>query len=339
MRIMVTGGAGFIGSNFAHYMLQKYPDYHVLVLDKLTYAGNRDNLRDIAGDPRFRFVEGDICNAELVDQLAGEVDAIVNFAAETHVDRSLSEPGSFIQTDVFGTYVLLEAAHKHKLQRMIQISTDEVYGHVPSGSSRETDLLLPRSPYSASKAGGEMQCHAFFVSFGVPVIVTRASNNVGPYQYPEKLVPLFTTNAIDNQPLPVYGDGMQIRDWLYVADHCSAIDTVLHHGTPGETYNIGAGNERPNLDVIRLILQTLGKPESLIYHISDRPGHDRRYSVDSTKTRALGWKPQYDFENAIRSTVEWYAANEWWWRPIKSGEFRQYYEKLYAGRLAAAGAH
>jgi dTDP-glucose 4,6-dehydratase len=332
--LLVTGGAGFIGSNFVHYMLDKYPSYRVVVFDKLTYAGNLDNLLDVDDDPRYSFVQGDICDAAAVEKVVEEhhIDTIVNFAAETHVDRSLMEPGSFIQTDVFGTYVLLEAARRYGLERVHQVSTDEVYGQVLEGSSLETDSLDTRSPYSASKAGGEMMCNAYFVSFGVPVTITRGSNNIGPYQYPEKVVPLFVTNAIDDIPLPLYGDGRQQRDYQYVLDHCEGIDTVLQQGTPGEIYNLGTGVETENIVMTRMILDLLGKPHSLIQPVTDRPGHDRRYSIDCDKVKALGWRSRHTFEQALEKTVRWYVDNEWWWRKIKSGEYRQYYERQYAGR-------
>jgi dTDP-glucose 4,6-dehydratase len=333
--ILVTGGAGFIGSNFARYMLNKYPDYRVVVYDKLTYAGNPDNLADIDREPRFTFVRGDICDAEQVDEAMREheIDCIVNFAAESHVDRSLMEPGSFIQTDVHGTYVLLEAARKYGIERYHQVSTDEVYGEVLEGSSLETDLLQPRSPYSASKAGADLLVYSYHISFGLPVTVTRGSNNIGPYQYPEKVVPLFVTNAIDDVPLPLYGDGSQMRDYQYVLDHCEGIEAVLHRGTPGEIYNLGTGVETRNIDMARMILQYLGKPESLIQPVRDRPGHDRRYSVDCRKIQKLGWRSRHSFAEALEKTARWYVENEEWWRKIKSGEhYQEYYQQQYAGR-------
>ncbi len=332
MRLLVTGGAGFIGSNFVRYMLSRYPDYSVVVLDKLTYAGNLANLADVAGNPNYRFVRGDICDAQLVDGLVAEVDAVLNFAAETHVDRSILDAGGFIQTDVYGTFVLLEAARKHNIRRFLQVSTDEVYGDVPEGSSLESDPFRPRSPYSASKAGGEMMVQAYHVTYGVPTLITRGSNNYGPFQYPEKLIPVLITNALDGQELPVYGDGRQIRDWLYVLDHCSGIDLVLHEGKVGEAYNVGGGNERENLDVIHQVLELLGKDRSLVRFVKDRPGHDRRYSVDCGKLRKLGWTPSRDFEEELAETVRWYVANEAWWRPLKSGEYLEYYKQNYAGR-------
>ncbi len=336
--LLVTGGAGFIGSNFVRYTLETYPDYRVVVLDKLTYAGNLDNLKDVAERfaDRYAFIQADICDAEAVDSAiqAHSVDTIVNFAAETHVDRSLMEPDAFIKTDVYGTYVLLEAARKFEIERYHQVSTDEVYGHIPEGhSSLETDPLHPRSPYSASKAGGDLLCLAYFTSFGVPVTLTRGSNNIGPHQYPEKAVPLFVTNAIDNQPLPLYGDGRQMRDYQYVLDHCQGIDVVLHRGQLGEVYNLGTGVETENIVMARAILDLLGKPHSLIRHVTDRPGHDRRYSLSIDKIRGLGWESAHTFEEAIEKAVRWYAGNEWWWRKIKSGEYKEYYRRWYGERL------
>ena len=335
--ILITGGAGFIGSNFVRYILNKYPDYKVVAYDKLTYAGNLDNLRDVADDPRYTFVRGDICDAEKVDEVMREheIDAIVNFAAETHVDRSLMEAGSFIKTDVFGTYVLLEAAKKYQVEHYHQVSTDEVYGQILEGSSLETDPLLTRSPYAASKAGADLMCHAYFVSFDVPITLTRGSNNIGPYQYPEKVVPLFITNAIDDISLPIYGDGRQMRDYQYVSDHCEGIDVVLHSGQLGEVYNLGTEVETYNIVMTRMILKLLGKPESLIQHITDRPGHDRRYSLNCDKIKALGWRSRHTFEQALEKTVEWYVDNEWWWRKIKSGEYMEYYRRQYEGREIA----
>lgn len=328
-RLLVTGGAGFIGSNFVRYILSKHPSYQVVVLDKLTYAGNLANLADVAGNPKYRFVRGDICDQQLVDGLMAEVDAVINFAAETHVDRSILDAGGFIQTDVYGTFVLLEAMRKHKIQRFLQVSTDEVYGDIPSGSSVETDPFRPRSPYSASKAGGEMMVQAYHVTYELPVLITRGSNNYGPYQYPEKLIPVLITNALDDKDLPIYGDGLQIRDWLYVMDHCSAIDVVLHEGQIGESYNVGGGNERVNLDIAGKVLDQLNKPRTLLKYVKDRPGHDRRYSLDCTKLKRLGWAPARDFEEGLAETVQWYVENQAWWRPLKSGEYWEYYKKNY----------
>ncbi|MCB0164352.1 MAG: dTDP-glucose 4,6-dehydratase [Anaerolineae bacterium] len=339
--ILVTGGAGFIGSNFVHLMLGKYSDVNVVVYDKLTYAGNLDNLAPVAADPRYHFVQGDICDAAAVDQAMQtyDIDTIVNFAAETHVDRSLMEPGGFIQTDVYGTFVLLEAAKKYQIERYHQISTDEVYGQVLEGRSVETDRLHTRSPYSAAKAGGDLMCLAYYTSFGLPVTITRGSNNIGPYQYPEKVVPVFITNALDNKPLPLYGDGLQMRDYQYVQDHCEGIDTVLRKGKLGEIYNLGTGTETTNIAMTKLILKLLGKPESLIQPITDRPGHDRRYALDCSKIETLGWKNKYNFEQAIEATVKWYVDNEDWWRKIKEGRhYQAYYQRQYAGREVSQAA-
>jgi dTDP-glucose 4,6-dehydratase len=334
--LLVAGGAGFIGSNFVRYMLEKYADFRVVVYDKLTYAGNLQNLLDVDDDPRYTFVQGDICEAQTVDGVIREhkIDTIVNFAAETHVDRSIMDPDAFIKTDVYGTYVLLEAARKLGLERYHQVSTDEVYGHI-AGEHRslETDPVAPRSPYAASKTGGDLMAIAYYVTYGLPVTVTRGANNIGPYQYPEKVLPVFVTNAIDNVPLPVYGDGKQRRDYQYVLDHCQALDLVLHKGQPGEIYNVGTGGEMENLAMVEILLDELKKPHSLIQHVTDRPGHDRRYCLNVDKIKALGWEPRHTHEEAIRATVRWYVANEWWWRPIKSGErYKQYYEANYAQR-------
>lgn len=319
MRLLVTGGAGFIGSNFIRYMLGKYPDYEIVNLDKLTYAGNLENLRDIEKDPRYSFVKGDICDAEMMDGLAKKVDAIINFAAESHVDRSIEEPQSFVITDVLGTQNILEAVKNNKVQKFLHISTDEVYGSIPEGrSSVETDPIEPNSPYSASKAGGDLICRAYYETYGTPVMITRSSNNFGPYQYPEKLISLLTTNAIDGLPLPVYGDGMNIRDWIYVLDNCEGLDTVFHKGNIGEVYNIGGGNEVANVDIVRQIVKDTGVGDELITYVDDRLGHDRRYSLDSSKARSLGWTPRHDFAGALTTTINWYVENEAWWRPLKS---------------------
>lgn len=332
--LLVTGGAGFIGSNFTRYMLDKYPEYSVVVYDKLTYAGNLDNLRDVATDPRYAFVRGDIADAEIVRRTINEyaIDTIVNFAADTHVDRSIMAPDAFIKTDVVGTYTLLEAARELEIARYHQISTDEVYGYIPEGRTDEHYPLKPRSPYAASKAGADLLVHAYYVTYGLPVTITRGANNIGPYQYPEKVVPLFTTNLIDDQPIPIYGDGLQVRDYQYVLDHCEAIDLVLHQGALGEIYNVGTEVETPNIEMAKLLLQLLDKPESLMQHVADRAGHDRRYAMDCSKLRALGWQSKHTFETALRDTVAWYVANEWWWRKIKSGEFAEYYRKQYGNR-------
>jgi dTDP-glucose 4,6-dehydratase len=329
MRVLVTGGAGFIGSHFVRHLLTTYPEYRVVNLDKLTYAGNPANLADLAGNPRYRFVKGDICDAALVREVMAGCDAVVNFAAESHVDRSIQDAGDFIRTDVFGTWVLLEAARAHRVARYLQVSTDEVYGSIGEGEFREADPLHPSSPYAASKAGGDHMVRAYWTTHRLPVIVSRASNNFGPNQYPEKVVPLFITNALDDEPLPLYGDGRQVRDWLYVLDHCAALDLLLHKGTEGDVYNVGGGAELENVALTRRILALCGKPESLIRPVTDRPGHDRRYAVDSSKLRALGWAPAHRFEDALGATVAWYRDNEAWWRPIKSGEFRTYYARQY----------
>lgn len=333
--ILVTGGAGFIGSNFVRYMLDQYPSYNVIVYDKLTYAGNLDNLELVSQNPRYKFIRGDIADRGAVARALemNQIDTVVNFAAETHVDRSILNPDAFIQTDVVGVYILLDESRKHGVERFLHVSTDEVYGSIPEGYFREGDPLEPNSPYAASKAGGELMVRAYHVTYGLNTVVTRGSNTYGPYQYPEKLLPLFITNAIDNQPLPLYGDGMQVRDWLYVDDHCAGIDCVLHHGQAGEVYNLGGENERHNIDVVRQMLALLGKPESLIRPVADRPGHDRRYALDNSKIRALGFKHRYTFEQGLEETVKWYVNNEWWWRKIKSGEYRAYYQAQYGKRL------
>jgi len=339
--LMVTGGAGFIGSNFTRYMLERYNDCRIVVFDNLTYAGNLDNLKDVAerfGD-RYAFVRGDICDAAAVRETirAHRVDTVVNFAAETHVDRSIMDPDAFVKTDVYGTYVLLEAARELGLERLHHISTDEVYGDVPVGASSETSPLAPRSPYAASKASADLLVLAYHITHGLPVTITRGANNIGPYQYPEKVVPLFVTNAIDDLPLPLYGDGQQVRDYQYVLDHCEAIDLVLRRGEIGSVYNVGSGSEMRNLDMARLVLRLLGKPEALIRPVRDRPGHDRRYALDVSRLRALGWRPTHTCEQAIERTVRWYVENEWWWRPIKSGaHYQEYYQRQYAGRETGA---
>ena len=334
-RILVTGGCGFIGSNFVRHMLAAHPGLEVVNLDALTYAGRPENVADVADDPRYTFVHGDICDAGVVARAMEGCDAVVNFAAETHVDRSLLGAGHFIQTDCYGVWVLLEEARRRGVERFVQISTDEVYGSIEEGSFTETDPLMPRNPYSASKAGGDRIAYSFWASHDVPVIITRASNNFGPYQYPEKLVPLFVTNALADRPLPLYGDGRNVRDWLFVEDHCRAIDFLLSRGEPGEVYNIAGGNERANIDVTRAILDILGKPHDLIRLVTDRPGHDRRYSLDAGKLAALGFEPETGFETALERTVRWYVDNPRWWRPIREQdeEFAAYYARQYGERL------
>jgi dTDP-glucose 4,6-dehydratase len=336
--ILVTGGAGFIGSAFVRYMVETYPDYNIIVYDKLTYAGNLDNLLPVSDEPQYRFERGDIADRETLRRVLQNqnIDTVVNFAAESHVDRSILSPDAFIHTDVVGTYILLDEGKRHGLERFLQVSTDEVYGDIEEGFSTEDDTFLPNSPYAASKAGGEMMVRAYHVTHGMNTVVTRGSNTYGPYQYPEKLISLFTTEAIDGRPLPVYGDGKQVRDWLYVEDHARGIDVALHKGVAGEAYNIAGENQRYNIDITHKILETLGKPESLIKHVPDREGHDRRYAMDCTKLRGLGWERQYTFEDALERTVRWYVDNEWWWRKIKTGEYLEYYKTQYAARLAAS---
>jgi dTDP-glucose 4,6-dehydratase len=332
--LLITGGAGFIGSNFVHYMLEKY-DYRIVVFDQLTYAGRLENLERAKDNPRFAFVQGDIRDIAAVRAALTEhtIDTIVNFAAETHVDRSIMASDAVISTNVNGTWTLLEAARDLKLERFHQISTDEVYGAIPAPQrSKEGDGLEPRSPYSASKAGAEHLVYAYYITYGLPVTTTRGSNNIGPYHYPEKAVPLFTTNAIDDQPLPIYGDGMQMRDYQYVGDHCEGIDVVLHKGAYGEVYNVGTGVETHNIDMARKILALLGKPESLLTYVPDRAGHDRRYALDTSKLQALGWRSRHTFDQALELTVRWFVENQDWWRPIKSGEYLEYYRKQYVER-------
>ena len=333
--VLVTGGAGFIGSNFVRYALAAHPDWRITTLDKLTYAGRLENLAGVLDDPRHAFVKGDIADAGIAAPLVARSEIVVHFAAETHVDRSLLSAGEFIKTDVFGTFVLLEAARQHSsLRCFVQISTDEVYGSVPEGSSRETDELRPRNPYSAAKAGADRLAYSYWATFGVPVLITRASNNYGPQQFPEKIIPLFVTNALDGLPLPLYGDGLNERDWLHVSDHCRAIDLLIERGVPGEVYNIGGGNGIRNLDLTNRILTLTGRPASLIEPVADRPGHDRRYSLDTSKLRAIGWEPKVEFADGLTDTVEWYRANEPWWRPIKNGDaaFQRYYQEQYGNR-------
>ena len=333
--LLITGGAGFIGSNFVHYMLEKYGDYRVVVFDKLTYAGRLENLARVRQNPRFAFVQGDIADIDAVRAAirAHQVDTIVNFAAETHVDRSIMTPDAVVRTNVNGTWALLEAAREHQIERFHQISTDEVYGAIPSpGRSCEGDPLEPRSPYSASKAGAEHLVYAYYITYGLPVTTTRGSNNIGPYHYPEKALPLFITNAIDDIPLPIYGDGMQQRDYQYVLDHCEGIDLVLHQGALGEFYNVGTGVETHNIDMARKLLDLLGKPHSLITFVADRAGHDRRYALDTGKLQSLGWRSRHTFDQALELTVRWYLDNPEWWRPIKSGEYLDYYRRQYVER-------
>ena len=318
MKLLVTGGCGFIGSNFIRHILKKYPAYKIVNLDKLTYCGNLCNLSNIEDDKHYAFVKGDICDKKIVEKIIKDCDAVINFAAESHVDRSISDASEFIRTNIQGVYVLLEAAKKHNIKRFIQISTDETYGSINKGSFKETSPLRPNSPYSAAKAGGDHLALAYYTTFKLPVIVTRSSNNFGPYQYPEKVIPLFITNLLENKKVPLYGDGLNVRDWLYVLDNCSAIDLVLHKGKIGEIYNIGGGVEIPNIELTKIILKNLGKTDKIINYVPDRLGHDRRYSLDSSKVRKLGWKPSRNFNIAIKETINWYKNNTTWWKKLKT---------------------
>lgn len=335
--ILVTGAAGFIGSAFARYMVKTYPEYNIIVYDKLTYAGNMKNLLPISDEPNYKFERGDIADRETVRRVlkAHDIDTVVNFAAESHVDRSILAPDAFIHTDVVGAYIMLDESKAHGIGRFVQVSTDEVYGDVETGYSVEDDQFLPNSPYAASKAGGELMVRAYHVTHGMDTVITRGSNTYGPYQYPEKLLPLFLTEALDDKTLPLYGDGKQIRDWLYVEDHVTGIDVALHKGVSGEAYNVAGENEKHNIDVVHQMLDLLGKPQSLIKHVPDREGHDRRYAMNCDKLRALGWERQYTFETALADTVKWYQDNEWWWREIKTGDYLDYFKRQYADRLAA----
>lgn len=335
--ILVTGGAGFIGSAFVRHMVARYPHYNIVCFDKLTYAGNIDNLLPVSDEENYRFERGDVADRNVVSRVLRDyrIDTVVNFAAESHVDRSILDPDAFIHTDVVGVYILLDEGRKHGIERFCQVSTDEVYGDIEVGASLEDDRFLPNSPYAASKAGGELMARAYHVTYGMDTVITRGSNTYGPYQYPEKLVPFFATEAIDDRPLPLYGDGKQIRDWLYVDDHARGVDRVLHFGAAGEAYNLAGENQRNNIEVTKRILDYLGKPESLIRHVPDREGHDRRYAMSAEKARRLGWRRQFDFDAGLESTVRWYQENEWWWRKIKTGEYLDYYKQQYAERLAA----
>ncbi len=333
-KILITGGAGFIGSNFVSYMLDKYDDYQIVNLDSLTYCGNLENLTEIEDNPNYTFCKGDITDKELVFKITSDVDYIINFAAESHVDRSIEDPEIFIKSNVLGTQVLLDAAKEYGVKKYLQVSTDEVYGSLgKTGYFREDTPLAPNSPYSASKASADLMVRAYNKTFDLPVNITRCSNNYGPYQFPEKLIPLMISNALEDKPLPVYGDGLNIRDWLHVYDHCSAIDLVLHKGKIGEIYNIGGNNEKKNIEIVKLILQNLDKPESLIKFVKDRLGHDKRYAIDSSKIQTeLGWIPKYTFETGIAETIKWYLDNREWWERIKSGEYMAYYERMYKDR-------
>jgi dTDP-glucose 4,6-dehydratase len=332
MKLLVTGGCGFIGSNFIRYVLAEHPDDRIVNLDKLTYAGNPANVADLEHDPRYSFVHGDIADADLVRDVTRGVDALVNFAAPSHVDRSILDADEFLKTNVLGVRVLLEAVRSLRVGRMLHVSTDEVYGSIARGAATEASPLQPSNPYSAAKAGGDLLALAYWKTHGVPVVITRSSNNFGPYQYPEKMIPLFITNALDNQTLPLYGDGHQVRDWIYVLDHCAAIDRVLREGREGEVYNVAGGHEVANVTLTHEILRLLGKPDSLITLVADRPGHDRRYALDASKLWEMGWTPRYPFASALEATVRWYREHDGWWRPLKTGEFRAYYERQYGRR-------
>jgi dTDP-glucose 4,6-dehydratase len=336
MNVLVTGGAGFIGSNFLRYVLESHPDYRIVNLDKLTYAGNLENLKDVEANARYHFVHGDICDSALVADVLrkNEIQTIVHFAAESHVDRSIMGASEFVRTNVMGTNVLLECTKEHRLAKFVHVSTDEVYGSLGAeGLFTETSPLHPNSPYAASKASSDLLALAYHHTFGLPIVVTRCSNNYGPYQFPEKLIPLMIANALNNKPLPVYGDGGNVRDWIHVLDHCSAIDAVLSKGIIGSVYNVGGKSERKNLDVVKLILKALDKPETLIAFVKDRLGHDRRYAIDSSKLeKELNWHPRFTFEDGIRQTITWYQQNAGWWQRIVSGEYKEYYKKMYEGR-------
>ncbi len=332
MTILVTGAAGFMGSHFVKYILERYTAYRVVVLDKLTYAGNLDNLKDIALNPRYSFVQGDIADPGTLQKVFSQfaIDMVVNYAAETHVDRSVTDPAAFLKTNIFGTYYLLEAVRQFEVKKFVQISTDEVFGSVHEGAFTEETAMAPNSPYSAAKAGGDLLCRSYFVTHKTPVIVTHSCNVYGPNQYPEKFIPLFITNLIEEKKVPLYGDGLNVREWIYVLDHCRAVDVILHNGKLGEVYNIGSGEEKSNRAVVDVLLGAMGKGEDMVNYVKDRPGHDRRYAIDHSKlARELGWQPEVRFEEGLKITIEWYKNNEWWWKKIKNGEYREYYERQY----------
>ncbi len=315
--LLVTGGSGFIGSNFIRHMLGKYRDYKIINLDKMTYAGNPDNLKDVENNLNYSFVCGDICDPDVVNKVMQRVDHVVHFAAESHVDRSIEDGSVFVRTNVLGTYTLLESALKHNIKRFVHISTDEVYGSIPDGSFKETDILTPSSPYSSSKAGSDLLAQSYHITHNLPVIITRCTNNFGPYQYPEKLIPLFVTNLVDNKKVPVYGTGQNVRDWIHVLDHCKAVDFILHNGSIGEIYNVGGGAEKTNLGITQKLLEILGKNDSMIEYVEDRLGHDLRYSLDCSKLMEMGWAPEYDFNDGLKETAKWYVDNRWWWEKLK----------------------
>lgn len=331
MRLLITGGAGFMGSNFIHYILKTYPQYSVVNLDKLTYSGNLDNLKDIENDPRYSFIKGDITDSQTVENVSKNCDAIINYAAETHVDRSIMDPSAFVKTDVLGTYTLLETVKKNNIKKFLQISTDEVFGSIDNGVFTEESPFLPNSPYAASKAGGDLLCRSYYVTYKSPIIVTHSCNFFGPYHYPEKFIPVAIVNILQRKKIPVYGDGLNVREWIYTEDHCRAIDTILHKGKLGEVYNISTKEEWKNIDVVKLILKHMGKKESIIEYVKDRPGHDRRYALDNAKLiNDLGWQPMYSFEEGIKKTIDWFIKNEWWWEKIiQSTDYKDYYKKQY----------
>ena len=334
MKLLVTGGAGFIGSNFIHYIIKQHPDWQLINLDKLTYAGNLENLQGLETRSNYQFVKGDITDRAQVDKiLSGGIDIVVNFAAESHVDRSIQDSSPFIDTNIKGTQVLLEGIRPHKVKKYIQVSTDEVYGSLEKGQAAEESGLLPNSPYAASKTSADLLCRAYWKTYGLPVMVTRCSNNYGPYQFPEKLIPLVVTNALEGKDIPVYGDGLNVREWIYVEDHCRALEAVILKGLPGEIYNVGSNIEKNNLELVKFILAVLGKPQSLIKYVTDRPGHDRRYALDASKIgRELGWQPAVSFEEGMTATVKWYIDNKTWWQRIKSGQYAEYYDRMYLHR-------
>lgn len=323
MKLLVTGGSGFIGSNFIHYMLEKYPEYEITNLDKLTYAGNPENLLDVEKKSNYTFIKGDICDPSIVGRAMENKDFVVHFAAESHVDRSIEDSSAFVRTNVMGTHVLLESAINHRVERFIHISTDEVYGSTANGSFKENDILTPSSPYSSSKAGSDLLARSYHITHKLPVIVTRCTNNFGPNQYPEKLIPLFITNLLEGKKVPVYGTGKNVRDWIYVEDHCRAVDLILHQGNPGEIYNIGGGAEKTNLEITHCIMDLMGVDDSRIEFVKDRPGHDLRYSLDCSKLKSMGWKPMHSFEEAMKYTVDWYVENRSWWENLKHGSHKQ----------------
>lgn len=332
MKLLITGGAGFMGSYFIKYILATYPDYEIINFDKLTYAGNLDNLKEVESDSRYQFMKGDIADTQTLEKIVSStsIDAVINYAAETHVDRSILDPEAFLKTDIFGTYNLLELAKKYGIKKMIQISTDEVFGSIPQGVFTEKSSFEPNSPYAAAKAGGDLLCRSYFVTYQTPVIVTHSCNFYGTHQYPEKLIPLFITNLLEGKKVPLYGDGTNVREWIHTSDHCRAIDTILHEGKIGEVYNIGSGVEKTNKEITKLILENLGYGEDMIEWVKDRPGHDQRYAIDHSKlSNELGWQPEKRFEDGIRETIEWYKKNEWWWKKLKSGEYVEYYKKQY----------